>query len=89
MSGPGGTSTGDIGKPEQFLCGHSATANASVDNVGNTVVGNHGPSDQHALTKTQCGHSATTNADRHHVGNAAVSSSGGWTSNAGITGLLA
>ncbi|GJS01441.1 retrotransposon protein, putative, ty3-gypsy subclass [Tanacetum coccineum] len=52
------TSTGDIGKPEQFLCGHSATANAYVDNVGNTVVGNHGPSDQYALTKTQCIHRA-------------------------------
>ncbi|GJV20597.1 HSP70-HSP90 organizing protein 3-like protein [Tanacetum coccineum] len=62
--------------------GHSATSNASVDNVGNTVVGNHGHSDQR-------GHSATTNTHVHHAGNADVSSSGGRRSNIGVTGLLA
>ncbi|GKD07014.1 hypothetical protein Tco_1186699, partial [Tanacetum coccineum] len=36
-------------------------------------------------TSSLGGHSATTNADMHHAGNATVSSSGGWTSNAGIT----
>ncbi|GKE45207.1 hypothetical protein Tco_1472491, partial [Tanacetum coccineum] len=58
-----------------FACGHSGTANASVDNVDNTVVGNHGPSDQHAWMVSNAMHYSirVVNRNRNQPGKTRIS----------------